>query len=65
MQKTKRDALLDNLINGATKVHCGPGLAQIDYVQLQDTVSDHWRDKTALKTYITLKGVAMLSITMV
>lgn len=65
MQKIKGDTPLDNLIKGATKVHYGPGLPQMEYVQLQDTVSDHWRDKPALKTCTTLKGVAMLSIVMV
>lgn len=63
--KIKGDAALDNLRDGATKVHYGPRLSQIKYVQTQGTVSDHWRDKQALKTNMALKGVVLFSIIMV
>ena len=42
---------MDNLRDGATKVCYGPGLSQIKNVWIQGTVSDHWRDKLALKEF--------------
>lgn len=63
--KIKGNGALDNLRDEATKVHYGPGRSQVKYVQIQGTVSDHWRDKLALKTSMALERVVLFSIIMV